>query len=112
MQDRCNNKKSKLYKYYGGKGITLHEDWEGSSDNFIQWSLDNGYTDDLEIDRIDNNKGYSPNNCRWINKSTNCCNRGLKSTNSSGFIGVTIDREKTRKKPYRVFIRHKGKCLF
>lgn len=77
MIARCHNPKSISYKYYGGKGITVCDEWKNSFENFSKWSELNGYNDTLSIDRIDNSKGYCPSNCRWIplseqsnNKST------------------------------------------
>lgn len=73
MRKRCNNPNEKCYKHYGGRGIKVCEEWN----SFLTFFSDmkDGYKKGLQLDRIDNNKGYSKDNCRWATVSENCSNR-------------------------------------
>ena len=73
MKYRCNNPNFCEYHNYGGKGISVCDEWSGEDGfkNFYEWSINNGYSDELTIDRIDSNKNYCPENCRWVTKSEN-----------------------------------------
>lgn len=68
MKDRCCNSNSTAYDYYGGRGISVCEEWQGEHgfEHFYAWAVQNGYSDDLTIDRRNSNGNYEPTNCRWI----------------------------------------------
>lgn len=74
MKRRCLNSSTKEYKSYGGRGITLCDEWLESK-SFIDWALDNGYSDNLTLDRIDNDGNYCPENCRWVSRKVQSENR-------------------------------------
>ncbi len=71
---RCHSKDSRVYKWYGARGIKMCDEWLNSYETFKQWSEKNGYSKELQIDRINNNKGYFPDNCRWTTPIKNTRN--------------------------------------
>lgn len=74
MKARCDLKTNTSYKWYGGKGISYCDEWREFAP-FRDWAMANGYSDTLTLDRIDFNKDYSPNNCRWVTQKVQQNNR-------------------------------------
>ncbi len=75
MKARCFNVNNPRYKDYGGRGISMCDEWNNSFINFYNWSIQNGYKSSLSIDRINNDLGYFPNNCRWTTAKEQANNR-------------------------------------
>ncbi len=88
---RCYNKNSIAYKSYGMRGIKVSKKWRENKSEFVRWGMINGFKCGMSIDRIDNSKGYSEENCRIATIEMQMQNtRLLRSTNTSGYRGVSI----------------------
>lgn len=83
MKRRCDNPNCKAYPKYGGAGIKYALEW-GKYENFRDWARANGYDESLTLDRIDNSKGYSPENCRWATWE-------VQQNNRSNNLQITLD---------------------
>lgn len=75
MKRRCNDINASRYERYGGRGITVCEEWKNDFRAFYDWAMSNGYSEELTIDRIDVNGNYEPLNCRWVDMKTQQSNR-------------------------------------
>lgn len=75
IKSRCYNPNTNRHNVYFDRNIEMCEEWNSDFQCFYDWSMANGYTDELTIDRIDNDKGYSPDNCRWITNKENARNK-------------------------------------
>lgn len=76
MKKRCLNPRNRFYRRYGGRGITVCPQWIRDFQDFYDWAISHGYRKGLSLDRIDNDKGYSPENCRWATKEEQGNNKG------------------------------------
>lgn len=88
MLRRCTNPSNQSYKNYGGRGITICDEWQDPK-IFCEWAEASGYREGLTLDRINNGKGYSPENCHFTSRTVQAENRRKQSNNTSGFIGVS-----------------------
>lgn len=108
MKDRCRNPNFKQYEDYGGRGIAVCEEWSIDFKAFYNWSIENGYSDELTIDRCDNNGNYEPSNCRWTTRAEQSRNTRAHKDNKSGHKGVSWD---TLNKNWRARIYVDGKNI-
>lgn len=96
MKQRCSVYSGKNYKDYYAKGITVCEEWQNDFINFYHWAINNGYQDNLSIDRIDNKSGYNPQNCRWadaITQANNKSNNKIIMYNNKKYTLAQLSRE-------------------
>ena len=88
MISRCYSISDYHGEWYGKRGIGICNEWRNDFKAFYDWATANGYADSLTIERKDNDKDYSPDNCEWKNILEQCHNRGLFKTNKSGYAGI------------------------
>ena len=107
MRDRCNKAYSSSYKYYGEKGIKVCSEWNESFAVFREWANQNGYSEDLTLDRIDSDKDYTPDNCRWVTYNLQSANCNKAANKSSKYLG--IDKQGSN---YRLRVTWEGEVYY
>ena len=112
IKSRTLNHKHKAYQDYGGRGIIICDEWKNDFMSFYNWAMENGYEENkgLSIDRIDNDGGYSPENCRWTTKTMQSRNQRIYKNNKSGYRGVSFVKAKNKYATY-ICINNKSKSL-
>ena len=90
MKNRCYCKSSVDYPKWGGRGITICDEWLNDPEAFAKWSLSNGYSSGLSIDRIDNNGPYAPWNCRWVTNDVQCNNKRTSRVITVNGVSQTV----------------------
>lgn len=66
MIQRCTNSNTQNFERYGGRGISVCDDWRKNYESFHNWAMESGYEEGLTLDRLNNDEGYYPDNCRWV----------------------------------------------
>ena len=112
IKKRTLNPKDKKYSDYGGRGITICDEWKNDVKSFYDWAMSNGYEENkgLSIDRIDNDGNYEPSNCRWVSNNIQNRNQRISKYNTSGYRGVSYHKG-ARKYQVGVTINGKRKHL-
>lgn len=107
MRNRCNNPNYEKYHKYGGAGIKITPEWD-DFDTFVKWSLNNGYTQELSLDRKNGLENYSPNNCRWVTFEMQSFNKNIYCNNQENVQGVSKSFQ-NKVNPFVAQIQFRGK---
>lgn len=93
MKTRCTNPNSTRFEDWGARGITVCDEWKNDFQAFYDWAMSHGYSDNLTIDRINNDEGYSPENCRWATYAEQNLNK--RSVPSYEYHGIVFHQSET-----------------
>lgn len=97
IKTRCHNQNEIQFKDWGGRGISICDEWDNSYETFKDWALKNGYKENLSIDRKNNDGNYEPSNCRWVKKEIQARNtRKIYRHNTSGYRGVSFVKKRNK----------------
>lgn len=96
IKKRCYDVKDKAYKSYGGRGIKVCDEWLNDFQNFYDWAIQSGFSQELTLDRINNDDNYEPSNCRWVSMQTQANNR--RTNVNISFGGKVMTQEQWAKK--------------
>ena len=97
VQRTTNVNRRDAVEYYIDRGITVCSEWLEDRETFFKWAQENGYEETLTLDRVEGDKGYSPENCRWATRTTQARNtRLIQKNNTSGFKGVSLTKDKAK----------------
>lgn len=110
MIARCHNPRATQFNDYGGRGISVCDEWRNNICSFIDWCNLNGWDKGLQIDRKDNDGNYSPSNCRFVTSRDNSLNTRIQSNNKSGYVGVCFDKS-SGKYTSSLTIKGKKECF-
>lgn len=106
MLDRCNNPESRAWKNYGGRGITVCSEWANNPDAFVEWGWMAGYRPGMTIERVNNDAGYSPENCKWATRLEQAHNkRNNVNIRWMGQVKCATEWEREFKVPRKRLIR-------
>lgn len=106
---RCYKVERKNYERFGAKGVYVCDEWKNDFITFLDWSLNNGYSEEFTLMRVDIKKPYEPSNCKWADDCSKAQNKGILRNNKTGKTGVSKNKDGT----YRAYIQrnHKSRNL-
>lgn len=96
IKTRCYYENAASYPNYGKRGIKMCDEWKNSFVSFKSWAIENGYSDNLTIDRINVDGDYCPDNCRWVTLSVQEFNKRISNRNTSGHTGVSFNKKERK----------------